>query len=173
MKVLGILGSPRIGGNSDCLLDQALAVAVGAGVIYWAYHYEQSTNEMLNQEINRARTHIQDLEALNDIQKGRRGELQEIITTVSKPETRILHLAGLDPAPTSSGAILWDVQQNKCLIFGYIPSPPEGKTYQLWYITPSNKKIPSGLLNRYLTPTGGFARFNFLKTDKSVCNGLI
>jgi multimeric flavodoxin WrbA len=31
MQVLGILGSPRIGGNSDILLDQALAGAKGAG----------------------------------------------------------------------------------------------------------------------------------------------
>jgi multimeric flavodoxin WrbA len=31
MKVLGILGSPRIGGNSDILLDQALAGVKGAG----------------------------------------------------------------------------------------------------------------------------------------------
>ena len=31
MKVLGILGSPRIGGNSDILLDQALAGAKAAG----------------------------------------------------------------------------------------------------------------------------------------------
>ncbi|MCX5909627.1 MAG: NAD(P)H-dependent oxidoreductase, partial [Deltaproteobacteria bacterium] len=31
MKVLGILGSPRIGGNSDILLDQALAGAIDAG----------------------------------------------------------------------------------------------------------------------------------------------
>ena len=31
MKVLGILGSPRIGGNSDILLEQALAGAKGAG----------------------------------------------------------------------------------------------------------------------------------------------
>ena len=31
MKVLGILGSPRIGGNSDILLDQALAGAREAG----------------------------------------------------------------------------------------------------------------------------------------------
>jgi multimeric flavodoxin WrbA len=31
MKVLGILGSPRIGGNSDILLDQALAGAKDAG----------------------------------------------------------------------------------------------------------------------------------------------
>lgn len=31
MKVLGVLGSPRIGGNSDLLLDQALAGAREAG----------------------------------------------------------------------------------------------------------------------------------------------
>ena len=31
MKVLGIMGSPRIGGNSDILLDQALAGAKAAG----------------------------------------------------------------------------------------------------------------------------------------------
>ena len=31
MKVLGILGSPRVGGNSDILLDQALAGAKGVG----------------------------------------------------------------------------------------------------------------------------------------------
>ncbi|MBI5966296.1 MAG: flavodoxin family protein [Deltaproteobacteria bacterium] len=31
MKVLGILGSPRVGGNSDLLLDQALAGAKDAG----------------------------------------------------------------------------------------------------------------------------------------------
>ncbi len=31
MKVLGILGSPRIGGNSDVLLEQALAGAQAAG----------------------------------------------------------------------------------------------------------------------------------------------
>ena len=31
MKVLGILGSPRVGGNSDVLLDQALAGARDTG----------------------------------------------------------------------------------------------------------------------------------------------
>ena len=33
MKVLGILGSPRVGGNSDILLDQALTGAKEAGAV--------------------------------------------------------------------------------------------------------------------------------------------
>ena len=31
MRVLGIMGSPRIGGNTDILLDAALQGAAGAG----------------------------------------------------------------------------------------------------------------------------------------------
>ena len=31
MKVLGVMGSPRVGGNSDILLDEALAGAKDAG----------------------------------------------------------------------------------------------------------------------------------------------
>ena len=31
MKVLGIMGSPRVGGNSDILLDEALSGAKDAG----------------------------------------------------------------------------------------------------------------------------------------------
>ena len=31
MKILGIMGSPRVGGNSDILLDDALAGAKDAG----------------------------------------------------------------------------------------------------------------------------------------------
>ena len=52
-------------------------------------------------------------------------------------------MAGLGPVPSASGAMLWDVQQNKCLIFGYIPPAPRGKNYQLWFLTSTDKKIPS------------------------------
>ena len=42
MKILGILGSPRVGGNSDILLEQALAGAreitlPDSGIYVWAW----------------------------------------------------------------------------------------------------------------------------------------
>jgi anti-sigma-K factor RskA len=123
----------------------AAIFAVTAALAFWAYYSQQSDNNRLKQEITSVKTDLDDLQTLYDIQKGRRGELEQIISTVSKPETRILHLEGLAPAPSSSGAILWDVQQHKCLVFGFMPSPPQGKAYQLWFLTPS-AKIPSGTL---------------------------
>ncbi|MEJ2108969.1 MAG: sigma-70 family RNA polymerase sigma factor [Acidobacteriota bacterium] len=123
----------------------AAILAVVAVLAFLAYRSQQSANDNLNEQIASVRTELGDLQTLYDIQQGRRGELQQIISTVSKPETRILHLAGLAPAPSSSGAILWDVQENQCLVFGYMPPAAIGKAYQLWFLTP-NAKIPSGTL---------------------------
>ena len=125
-----------------------ILAAIFAIVAVWAlytYNSVKGDKAALEDKIASAQTEIADMEALLNIQQNRRGELEEIISTVSKPETRILHLAGKDPAPSSSGAIFWDAQLNKCLIFGYMPPTPSGKTYQLWYMTTS-AMIPSGFL---------------------------
>lgn len=123
----------------------AAIFAVIAVITFFAYRSQQSEISRLNRENASLETDYKDLEALYDIQKGRRGELEQIISAVSKPETRILHLAGMSPAPTASGAMLWDAQKNRCLVFGYMPPVPQGKAYQLWFMTPS-ANIPSGLL---------------------------
>jgi anti-sigma-K factor RskA len=119
-------------------------LAVAAALTFYAYHTEQAANDRLESEIDTVRSEKQNLEISLEEQESRQGDLGQIISTVSKPETRILHLAGYDDAPTASGAILWDVQENKCLIFGYMPPVPSGKTYQLWYYT-SRERIPSGM----------------------------
>jgi hypothetical protein len=123
----------------------AVIFAVVAGLTIFAYRNQQSDYDILKEEKASLQTEIEDAQALLDIQKNRRGELEQIISTVSKPETRILHLAGLAPAPESSGAILWDAVLNKCLIFGHMPPAPQGKAYQLWFLT-SSAKIPSGTM---------------------------
>ena len=121
----------------------AAILAVITILTFLAYRSQQSANIQLKNEIASVRSDLEDFQILLDIQKGRQGESDQIISTVSKPETRILHLSGLSPAPSSSGAILLDVQLKECLVFGYMPLPTQGKTYQLWYMTPS-AKIPSG-----------------------------
>ena len=123
----------------------AVLFAIAAGAVFYFYHLEQVKSDRLNTEIAEAQSQIKSLETSLNSQKDGPEELEQIISVVSKPETRIFHMAGLT-GNIASGAILWDVQKNECLIFGYIPPAPEGKTYQLWFLTPSSEKIPSGLL---------------------------
>jgi anti-sigma-K factor RskA len=119
--------------------------AIAAGAVFYFYYLEQAESDRLKTELDGAQSQIKSLETSLNSRKDGPEELDQIISVVSKPETRIFHLAGLGPAPEASGAILWDVQQNKCLVFGYIPPPPQGKNYQLWYLTPS-VNIPSGIV---------------------------
>ena len=140
-------------GRRPGILPRILAVlfaAVGA-LAFYTYHTERIIKDRLELDLNTARSNIKDLNKFLEDQKNRQGELEQIISAVSKPETRILHLAGYDKAPSASGAILWDVQENKCLIFGHMPPVPTGKAYQLWYLT-SAERIPSGMLKP--DPTG-------------------
>jgi hypothetical protein len=126
------------------------AAAIGA---YYIYQLEKTAGVRLKEEITQKDKEIVELKVLQKMRLSDRGDLEEIISTVSKPETIILHLSGYSPAPSTSGAIIWNAQDNKCLIFGYMPPPPPGTTYQLWYFT-SNEKISAGFLKP--DPSGRF-----------------
>ena len=57
MKVLEIMGSPRIGGNSDILLDEALAGAKDTGCGSGRYHSQRAglllVNDLANESLSR------------------------------------------------------------------------------------------------------------------------
>jgi len=128
-------------------------LAITAALAFFAYRSAQNANVQLQASASSAQADAKNLQMLLDIQKERVGELERIFTIASKPDARILHLAGQAPAPSASGAILWDTHQNQCLIFGTFPLPPEGKAYQLWFLTPT-AKIAAGLLKP--DPVGRF-----------------
>lgn len=73
-------------------------------------------------------------------------ELAEINSVLSSPQWRIIPLAGQEPAPDSSAKVYWDVQANRWVVTADLPPAPEGKVYQLWFITPS-AKISAGLIS--------------------------
>ena len=54
-------------------------------------------------------------------------------------------MQGQSVAPSASGAVFWDTQQNHCLFFGLMPLLPQGKVYQLWVKTAS-EIVPAGLI---------------------------
>lgn len=57
----------------------------------------------------------------------------------------MIRLAGQTPAPASSAIVLWNTQENRWLIHANLPPAPQGKVYQLWFVT-ATAKISAGLL---------------------------
>ena len=92
-------------------------------------------------------------------ESARTAELAEINSVLSSPQPRIIPLAGQDPAPDSSAKVYWDVQGNRWVVTADLPPAPEGKVYQLWFVTPT-AKISAGLIT--LNKTGhGFTVVQF------------
>lgn len=72
-------------------------------------------------------------------------ELAQVNSVLSSPQWRIIPLEGQEPAPTSSAKIYWDVQGKRWVVTADLPPAPEGKVYQLWFVT-AEAKISAGLL---------------------------
>lgn len=73
-------------------------------------------------------------------------ELAQVNSVLSSPSPRVLQLEGQEPAPGSSATIYWDVQGNRWVVTADLPPAPEGKVYQLWFVT-SQAKISAGLIH--------------------------
>jgi anti-sigma-K factor RskA len=73
-------------------------------------------------------------------------EMAQINSVLSSPEVQTIELAGQEPAPGSSARVYWDVQGARWVVTADLPPAPEGKVYQLWFVTP-DAKISAGLIS--------------------------
>jgi hypothetical protein len=124
--------------------------AVLAAIAFVAYRSQQSANVRAKSDISALKEDLGNLQASYDKEKEKQGALEQVISAVSRPDTRMIRLRGLNTALSASGAIIWDFKLKKCLVFGYMPPAAPGKSYQLWYMTPS-AKVPSGTLTQDLS----------------------
>jgi anti-sigma-K factor RskA len=119
--------------------------ALAALFMYFAWKSEQDTINQLQTKISVKETDSQELKILLANQKGKIGEFNQILSIANKPGAKISRLAGQPASPSAAGAILWDGAEEKYIAFGTLPSAPEGKVFQLWFLS-SMTKIPAGLL---------------------------
>lgn len=80
-------------------------------------------------------------------------ELAQINSVLSSTQWRIIPLAGQEPAADSSAKIYWDVPGKRWVVTADLPPAPEGKVYQLWFVT-AEAKISAGLINPDTTGHG-------------------
>jgi anti-sigma-K factor RskA len=113
--------------------------AIAALFMYFTLKSGQDANIQVQADYSAAKSDLDNLKALLDVQKARIGELDQIRFIADKPGTQVLRLSGEAPAPAAAGVILWDGAEGKFLAFGVLPPEPEGKVYQLWFLSPTAK----------------------------------
>ncbi len=136
---------------------------------FYAWKVTQDANIQMKQNFSALQEQNKDLQMLLDIRQRRSSELEQIMSILGKPGARILLLAGQAPAPSASAAILWNAENSLWLAIGFLPPAPEGKVYELWFVT-RNEKIPAALLKT--DSTGHFfaasdVPANILKLDSA------
>ena len=134
------------------IVTWVLVVALVAAAAFAGYSWkiEQDRNVRLSNELATSRSDITDLQGLLDSRKSRIEELEQLLKSMSKPGSRLAHLKGQPAAPEPMGALV-DRELNECLVVGAFPEPPEGKTYQFWFLLPG-QTIPAGVLE--INPAG-------------------
>lgn len=112
----------------------------------YAWKSARELNMQLQAKVSVGLADIDDLQAKLDTYEVSSGSLDQILSMVGKPGTRIARLVVQSAMPESSAAVVWDTEKGNCLILGSFPSAPEGKKYQLWFFTPL-AKVSAGSFN--------------------------
>lgn len=125
----------------------ALLVAFVYGVTSW-----QTARRALQAEMDHERdssaaaaNRYAELKEQLSKQSAQSAELAQINSVLGSPSSRIIQLTGQAPAPNSTATIYWDVQGNRWVVTADLSPPPEGKAYQLWFVT-AQAKISAGLI---------------------------
>lgn len=113
----------------------AFAILVVLGTTIYAWYSASETNAELEANLASVNADFDNLNILLDSQKEKAAQLEQILSLTEKPEVRIARLEEQSPARSSVGTILWDKEQDHCLLLGSLPPAPSGKVYQIWFAT--------------------------------------
>lgn len=73
-------------------------------------------------------------------------ERVEIDSVLKSTSRRIIQLTGQEPSLRSTATVYWEVEANRWVVTAELPPAPEGKVYQLWFVT-AQAKISAGLIH--------------------------
>jgi anti-sigma-K factor RskA len=120
----------------------AATVALVAIVSFLAWQDEKQKASSAREQIALLQTESAGLRAQADRQAIKAQEVEQINAVLTAGNSEVIPLK-VDPA--YSAKIYWDRQKNRWLVAVDLPRPPEGKGYQLWFVTP-DAKISAGMI---------------------------
>jgi anti-sigma-K factor RskA len=123
----------------------AFALLAVLGFTLFALNSARGTNSELQEKLSAAQADYDELNILLDSQKERSEKLNQVLSIVEKPGVRMARLVKQTGDRASSGTVLEDAEQNRCLVIGLFPRAEQDKNYFLWFVTPA-ARIPAGIL---------------------------
>jgi anti-sigma-K factor RskA len=79
---------------------------------------------------------------------------REFVELVNTPGARVTELRGIDPGLSATAKLAYDRNGRAILMASKLPSVPQGKAYQLWFIVGNNPPMPG---NTFVPDSGGSA----------------
>ena len=125
-------------------LAAALLIAFGYTFTQWQSARRSSEAATIEQNKELASAVAENARLKEQVHQDRT-ELAQVDAVLSSPRWRIIPLEGQDPVLNSSAKIYWDVEAKRWVVIADLPPAPEGKVYQIWFVTPG-EKISAGLL---------------------------
>lgn len=140
---------------SRSLLPWAVAAALLIAFVYSfsVWQADRRSLHSTSEQVQELSDENSQLRAQLSKESARSTEFAQINSVLSSPQWRIIPLAGQPPAPDSSARVYWDLQGKRWVVTADLPPAPEGKVYQLWFVTAS-VKISAGLINTDKTGHG-------------------
>jgi anti-sigma-K factor RskA len=135
-RTSSVLFSPQQKDSSGYLwlYVAAFAVLLILGITIYSLYSARKTNAELEASLSATKADLSDLNILLDSQEGKNARLEQIPSIIEKPDVRIARLVELISGGSSLGAVLWDPEQNHCLLLASLPPAPPGNVYQLWFV---------------------------------------
>lgn len=109
-----------------------LAALIISLVVLW------QQNRAIQKELARLSTEMQQAKAQLDHERA-------VVQLLTSPDTHIAKLTGTNVAPGAHAMLAYDKNGHAMLMAKGLPAAPEGKAYQLWYIT-GGKPMPGKML---------------------------
>jgi anti-sigma-K factor RskA len=137
----------RPAGRALTWLATAAALAFAAGLLVTWLQRNDARRDAALQRARAETAESQVKETLADLERTRvlLAREQAFRNFAGRPDTRLVSLGGLPPAPRARGRVLFDpgTREGFLLASGLEPAP-EGKAYQLWVIA-AGAPIPAGV----------------------------
>lgn len=92
----------------------------------------------------------------------------QLLNVLAAREVKLVMMGGLDPSPDSFGKILWDTDNRQAILqLANLPTPPEDKDYQLWFIKEDQSPISAGVFNFDRPSSDLFFKVEHIEEDPS------